>query len=448
MPLATSLKAYFLLCITLALLLPAHRQRKPDEPSEPPERRDHISPSQTVLFEADPDQTNVKLPLRTRGRDIVDSSGKIVKLISVNWYGGSDVNFVPSGLDKQPRGEIAGLIRDLGFNSVRLPYSDEMVNKNPPIDPSFLAANLDLVDTGSNVTTALDVFAAVVESLTATGLMVIVNDHITQATWCCGANPCDGGWANDWLGGRWFCRIGQSQAQWIANWETVMRPFAQNELVIGADLRNEVRGLWGTMHWDRWANAAEVASERLLALNPHWLMIVEGISSANDLTSVRTRPIQLSVPDRVVYSAHVYWWSGWGSLRPFAFRTYESFAATMWANWAYLVGENLAPVWVGEMGTPDEPSQGDLNYWTHLIRFLREVDTGWGYWAINPRKPAGNESDRYGLVREDWKTVQWDFRLEDLRKLGLTPRIMPNGVEGTATLQDQLPVPGLEKRNS
>ncbi|KAL2008531.1 hypothetical protein VTN00DRAFT_6725 [Thermoascus crustaceus] len=363
-------------------------------------------------------------PFHTKGRRILDARNASVKLTSVNWYGASDVNFIPSGLDVRHRDEIAALIRGLGFNSVRLPYADEMVRKNPLISPRLLAANLDLVPNageGSEGARALDVFTAVVESLTAAGLFVIVNNHITQATWCCDANLCDAGWSNDWLGGSLLCRVSQTEEQWIENWETVMSPLAQNPLVIGADLRNEVRGLWGTMQWDSWASAAEKAAERLLNMNPNWLMIVEGVSSANDLSGVRHRPVELSHPDRVVYSAHVYAWSGWGSLYPYSRRTYESFATDMRKNWAYLLEEDRAPVWVGEVGTSDKPDEGDQNYWNHLVRFLKEVDASWGYWAINPRKPAANEWESYGLVGDGWdsQSIRWDYRMNDLKQLGL-----------------------------
>lgn len=366
-------------------------------------------------------------PFRTKGRHILDARNKVVKLTSINWYGASDIKFIPSGLDVRHRDDIAALIRRMGFNSVRLPYSDEMVRRNPRIDPDLLAGNKDLIPPEdsvcgeNNAARALDVFTAVVESLTAAGLLVIVNNHITQATWCCGANLCDGGWSNDWLGGRVLCRVSQTEEEWIENWETVMQPFRENKLVIGADLRNEVRGVWGTMHWDSWATAAEKAAERLLKLNRDWLMIVEGISSANDLSGIRDRPIQLSYPDRVVYSAHVYSWSGWGTLDPFSGRSYDDFAAAMRENWAYLVEEDIAPVWVGEMGTSDQPGKGDLNYWTHLVRFLDETNSSWGYWALNPRKPEGNEWEHYGLVGDGWdeESIRWDYRIEDLRRLGL-----------------------------
>jgi hypothetical protein len=156
-------------------------------------------------------------PLRTSGRYIVDAAGKRVKLASVNWvstldcnlllsivmeltrdgkYGASDIYFVAGGLDFRHRTEIAATIKRLGFNSVRFPYSDELVVRNPVIPPELLSANLDLLDAYDlnhsdasrqkdkvHGPRAMDVFVACVEAMTDAGLMVIVNDHITNAQW-------------------------------------------------------------------------------------------------------------------------------------------------------------------------------------------------------------------------------------------------------------------------
>ncbi|KAK3078257.1 hypothetical protein LTS18_008044, partial [Coniosporium uncinatum] len=314
----------------------------------------------------------------------------------------------------QHRDNISATILRLGFNSVRLPYADEMVIDNPTIPAELLTANPDLI--GSK---ALDVYVAVAKSLIAQGVAVIPNNHITQATWCCGANLCDTAWSNEWVGP--LCRVRQTEEEWIQHWETITSLLADEPLVIGMDLRNEVRGPWGTMSWDRWATATEKASERILKINKDLLIIVEGISSANDVSGARKRPVSLSVQDRVVYSAHVYAWSGWGALAPYSGRMYESFARDMRYNWAYLLSENIAPVWVGEFGTTERPSAGDLNYWKHLMKFLDEEAKGvsWGYWAINPRKLKQNEWEGYGLLRDDWETVRWDYRTRDLGRVGL-----------------------------
>ncbi|KAM7223155.1 endoglucanase E1 [Rhypophila decipiens] len=352
--------------------------------------------------------THYDLPLRTQGRNIVDQNGRRFKLSSVNWYGASDELFIPGGLDVEHRDTIAATIRSLGFNSVRLPYSDEMVISNPTILPHLVSANPDLIGLR-----AMDILEKCVEALTDAGIAVIVNNHITTATWCCGADPCDAGWANDHLGP--LCRVKQTEDEWIEHWETVMERFVDNPLVIGADLRNEVRGVWGTMTWDRWATAAERAGNALLKINPDWLIVVGGTESGNDLRRVRKRPVKLDIDNRVVYSAHVYAWSGWGSSEGrYAKRSYPSFVKAMRINWAYLVEGNEAPVWIGEFGAPHIPSKGDANYWTNLLRFLKSLDADFGYWAINPRKPKDNEKESYSLVKDDWVTPVLDYRMKDM----------------------------------
>ncbi|KAK7414293.1 hypothetical protein QQX98_006810 [Neonectria punicea] len=351
------------------------------------------------------------LPLRTQGRHVVDANGRRFKLASVNWYGASDELFVAGGLDIQHRDTIVKTIKRLGFNSVRLPYADELVMKNPVVEAQHLSANSDLVGMR-----ALDVFHAVVKALTEGSIAVIVNNHITSATWCCGADPCDAAWANDYLGP--ICPVKQTEEEWIEHWETIMRPLVDNPLVIGVDLRNEIRGLWGMMPWSKWAPAAEKCGNRLLGMKPNWLVVVEGTESSNDLSHVGERPIQLDVKDRVIYSAHVYAWSGWGSTEGrFLQRTYESFAETMRHNWGYLLEGDVAPVWVGEIGSGSNPSVGSANYWQNLMRFLKGVDTDFGYWAVNPRKPTGNVTESYSLIQDDWVTPVLDYRMKDMVEL-------------------------------
>ncbi|OCT46517.1 endoglucanase E1 [Cladophialophora carrionii] len=349
-------------------------------------------------------------PLSTRGRDIIDRDGRRIKLVSVNWYGASDVDMVPGGLSVQNRTEIARIICELGFNSVRLPYADELVHKNPLIDPKHLSANHDLIGLR-----ALDVYAALVRTLTEAGLAVIVNNHITEARWCCDGNPCDMGWKNSDLGP--FCPVRQTEEDWIQDLLSVMEPHIKDPLVVGVDLRNEVRGFAGRLMWDSWASAAERASERLHRLQPEWLMIVEGVQSANDLRGAKDRPVRLARQNKVVYSSHVYGWSGWGSLVPYWYRTYKSFAADMATNWGYLLQTDTAPVWVGEIGAPNSPSRRDYHYWKNLMKYLRESDADFAYWAINPRKPGSNSVETYGLLHDDWQTPVYDYRLLDMARL-------------------------------
>ncbi|KAH8180152.1 cellulase (glycosyl hydrolase family 5) domain-containing protein [Sarocladium implicatum] len=404
---------FLILFATLVALLSVFQHRK-----ETDLRTIWTPDPETRLFEQRPllpplernSITNHSLPLRTSGRKIVDTNGKRFKLASMNWYGASDELFVPGGLDVLHRKEIAESIKRLGFNSVRLPYADEMLMRNPIPDQAHVLANPDLMGLR-----AMDVFEAVTTTLTDAGLAVIINDHITSATWCCGANPCDASWSNDYLGP--LCRVKMSEEKWIQNWETMMSRFVHNPLVIGADLRNEVRGLWGTMTWSSWASAAERCGNRLLDLNPDWLIVVEGISSANDLSGARSRPVNLKIANKLVYSAHVYAWSGWGSWAGrFKQQSYGTFRNAMKRNWGYLLEQDVAPVWVGEIGAPRQPTKGDANYWMNLWRYLKAMDADFGYWAINPRKPTGSK-ETYSIVAEDWRTAIRDYRLKQMTDL-------------------------------
>ena len=58
-----------------------------------------------------------------------------------------------------------------------------------------------------------------------------------------------------------------------------------------------------------------VVPTQVLAINPNWLIFVEGLSYATNLTAVRSCPIVLSIPNRLVYSAHNYAWSYNGSVQ-------------------------------------------------------------------------------------------------------------------------------------
>src|SRR5690348_8039181 len=91
-------------------------------------------------------------PLHTKGRYVVDARGERFKLKSGNWHGASgtwkgsgditaDANHhagenshgLPLGLDRAPLPEIVASFRELGINSVRLQFSNEMIHDARPV---------------------------------------------------------------------------------------------------------------------------------------------------------------------------------------------------------------------------------------------------------------------------------------------------------------------------
>src|SRR3954451_19527061 len=240
-------------------------------------------------------------PLQTHGRWIVDNHGKRVKLASVNWFGAESAEFVVGGLDKQRLPVIARLIKQGGFNSVRLPWSNQLVEQNPVVQSDLLAANSRL--RGKR---ALDVLDAVIHELGRQGLMVILDNHRSRGDWCCDEAHGDGLWyTHDY-----------PESSWIADWTSLAARYRHTPNVVAAELRNEIRpdpslapgpttATWGDGDpLTDWRAAAERGGNAVLAADPDLLVIVGGTEYQGNLTGVADDPVRLHVPDRVVYAPH------------------------------------------------------------------------------------------------------------------------------------------------
>ena len=67
--------------------------------------------------------------------------------------------------------------------------------------------------------------------------------------------------------------------------------------------------------------------------------------------------------------------------------------------WGFLVKENLAPVWVGELGTKLQ-TEADRQWLQTLTRYLVDQRVGFAFWSLNP-----NSGDTGGLLQDDWTSV-------------------------------------------
>jgi aryl-phospho-beta-D-glucosidase BglC (GH1 family) len=337
-----------------------------------------------------------------------------VKLAGVNWYGASDVKYVAGGLDKVPAAQVSKTIHDLGFNVVRLPFSNAMLHVTSPVAPGDVAGNPTLVGK-----TPIEVYDAVVDALTTEGLFVILNNHTTHAMWCCGYDA----------DGLWFTSD-YTEEQWIEDWEMLATRYASNLRVIGADLRNELRPAmtngsivptfvnWGQGGTGDWAAAATRAGNRVLAKNPNLIVVVEGISSADDLTGVAAHPVVLSVPNKLAYEAHQYGFfpsPPEDTSMPYSGMDAATLASASHTKWGYIMDPGqpyTAPVWLGEFG-----DSGESTWMSNLGANMTQLDQDYAYWAINGGpKPSGDE-EPYGLLQDDWTTVNMDGRLTMLQSL-------------------------------
>lgn len=338
------------------------------------------------------------VPLHTSGQFVVDSSGTRVHLNAFNWYGFESTDYVVEGLQAQPLAGIVSTIKGLGFNAVRLLWSNQMVESNPVVGNYALAAN-----TGLEGEHALTIFDTVVSTLTNAGIMVILDNHVSNAGWCCSTTDNNELWYNS----------DYPEANWIADWQMMAQRYQGNPMVIGADLRNEPRSpaTWGGAASADWHAAAERGGNAVLTVNPNLLIFVEGVSYAGDLSGVATLPIQLTVPNQLVYEAHDYgfWYSN-------GFSSYANYVSTITPKWGYLVtGSNPQPVWIGEFGTCNSgntcvssSNATDLGYWFQVMSsYVEQYGLDWSYWAINGTTESGNGGgfntvEGYGALNTSW----------------------------------------------
>jgi len=73
----------------------------------------------------------------TSAGQILDSEGKSVRIGGVNWYGFETTDEVAHGLTSQDYHAILSDIKNLGYNTVRIPYSNQMVEH--PIIPTTIS---------------------------------------------------------------------------------------------------------------------------------------------------------------------------------------------------------------------------------------------------------------------------------------------------------------------
>jgi endoglucanase len=352
--------------------------------------------------------------LRTSGRWILDANGQRFKLASVSWYGFDSPDFVAAGLDHVALPTLAERIRQLGFNAVRLPFSNELVETNPTVQSARLSAN-----PGLQGLQAMQVLDRVIDALAAQGLVVLLDNHISKADWCC--SDSDGN-------GLWYTAA-YPESAWLADWRVLATRYLTRPAVVGVELRNELRPAngvaptWGGADPLRdWRGAAQKAGNAILQVNPNLLIAVDGLNYSADLTGPYTAPLTFSVANRLVYAPHDYEWFH-------ADKAYAAVKTQTGNQWGYLLTQGqayTAPVWVSEFGTCNtsdtcvSDSSGGGLWFQSFLRVLDDADVDWGYWPLNGTEASGTgrtlgAADSYGVLDAQWAGASRAALIQALR---------------------------------
>lgn len=354
--------------------------------------------------------------LSTSGAQIVDSMGNPVRINSVGWIGDTVMGDA-AGYSNIPA--TCAAIVAAGFNCIRVP---------------FISASLS---------TFLPAMESIVAGATTAGLKVIFDQHANEIP-----SPANGYNAQQ-KNGLWI-DLGSGTngtdgvstgtidiATFQSDWVTIAKTFAGNPTVIGFDLHNEPTEAsaisWGPYSWPGDPAAVvggpldihamyQTVGNAIHAANPDVLIICEGpmtysgmyvgsgTAPEGDLSAVRSTPVVLTVPNKVLYSVHEYP----NEISGIPVDSGSGAIARMNAAWGYLVAENIAPVFVGEMGSV--MTSADSRAWAAtLIPYLngncgasggptfsrtqQPVSTDWWSWGCIPggAPPGVLESDSVTL---------------------------------------------------
>jgi endoglucanase len=349
--------------------------------------------------------------LHTSGRKLVDSTGATVRITGINWFGMETDNKTFHGMWARPWREHIDQMAQLGYNTIRVPYSNDALKPDAVATSTNDYLNPDL--TGLHPLQILDKVIAYAGSK---GMRIILDRH----------RPSSAGQSALWY------TSAVPESTWINDWKALARRYAGNPTVIGADLHNEPHAegtdpngtgaCWGCGVQARdWRLAAERAGNAVLETNPNWLIFVEGVSCTSggnpnswdnipdehcgwwggNLSKAGTAPVRLNVPNRLVYSPHEYansvYHQPW-----FDDPSFPANLPAIWdQQWGYLYKQDIAPIMMGEFGS----TLADPKDKTWLEKLLAYTGTGadgmsFTYWCWNP-----NSGDTGGIVDYDWKTV-------------------------------------------
>lgn len=352
--------------------------------------------------------------LSTSGNQLVDANGDYVRIASIGW----NQNFTNISSN------VAQMAAD-GFNTIRLSWVDATLSSDLPQIQQIVAA------------------------AAASGMKVILDHHTNEAGTPAdgyGAQQANGLWYDTGPGTDGTNGVGVagtvSAAQFQADWLKVAQTFAGNTTVIGFDLDNEPLEYGNAPSAVNWGGGGptdihamyQTVGNAIQAIDPGALIIAEGpisIPLGNfDLTGVASNPVVLNIPNKVVYSAHIYP----SSIGAEPVDSGPAFVANINKAYGYLETQNIAPVWIGEIGasldgTADSAGSNlaEEQAWAStMVDYLNGKDgalggptftgsqqgmsTDWWDWGYNPGQDPDGVLNADGSLNAGQKAIWTQFQ--------------------------------------
>jgi len=347
----------------------------------------------------------------TNGNQILDAAGNAVHFSGLNWSGFETANYVLHGLwgNVDGAGHSRSLasyldqIQSLGFNMIRLPFSGDLCapGRMPASGTIDFGANPDLQGL-----TSLQIMDKFVQACGTRGIRVILDYHRMQA-----------GFASE--NGLWYIPGDATYTEqfWITNWQMMANHYKGNTTIVGADLFNEPHATtWdadGVNPTTNWKDAAKRCSDAIQAIAPDWLICVQGTGQYGGQAGwwgavhlgFLDHPLSLTVAHRLVLQIHEYGRDVSDQPWYHAANFPANLEADDWNKfWEFIHTQNLAPIWVGEWGSKDDPTEPfyslDHPWLLAFHDFIKAKQLSWTWWTWSPLS-----ADTGGILNADFTTV-------------------------------------------
>ncbi len=412
--------------------------------------------------------------IHAEGSKLYDMNGNQVWLTGANWFGFNCTENFPHGLWSADCDQLLSSVADHGINCIRFPVSTELLvswmNGTPLKPVGFNAANSpdysfnpDFCDENGQTMDSLGIFDVIMKKMKKYGIKAIIDVH-SPASHNSGHNY-----------NLWYHEPSAPDADnmaiaadgtkmttehWIDSLVWLADKYKNDDTIIAYDLKNEPhgkRGYSGTTcptgiaKWDgstdenNWAYAATECGKAILEVNPHALILIEGVEQypktekgytydtadiwqapadqspwhgawwGGNLRGVRDYPVDFgdaTLNKQIVYSPHDYgptvYEQTWFDKD---FSTQTLLDDYWYDTWVYINEEDIAPLLIGEWGGHMD---GDINQkWMGLLRdYMIENHINHTFWCLNP-----NSGDTGGLLDHSFKV--WDEAKYALFELSL-----------------------------
>ena len=324
--------------------------------------------------------------MKTTGLLLLLVSGVNAITKGINFFGFETETKAVHMLWCQPLEWHINKIADLGFNSIRLPVSEDFIMAdwdtqypgNGVVNPQFPQYNMK----------SIEIMDQLFDLTARRNISIIMDIHRLYNT-----QQAPKPFIENTI---------YTFVRFMDAWVKIITRYVNRPNFIGIDVFNEYQ----SNDWNDWKNLAQITINHIESTFPKRLnYYVEGARWGGDLSGAKNNPLifnDQNLDSRVFYSVHKYWFSDSNIV-------YDEPALIN--SWDYSFGFLNNKVMVGEWGYISEDSM-QVQWGEKFVKYLKNKGIRDTYfWSYNP-----DSGDTKGVLMDDCVNVN-EQKMELLRKL-------------------------------